>query len=97
MEMQFLVQQAWWFPGLDKQCLRAGCDGQWVAGVAVPHQPWPAAKGSPALLLTQALTSAHLNFSLLFLLKHAQPGNKTGTASGAFVMDTENMKHFLVG
>lgn len=38
-----------------------------------------------------------LAFPLVFWLKCAQPGNKTGMVSGVFVVDTECMKCFLVG
>lgn len=66
MEMQFLMQQAWWFPGLGEQpsCCGPGshpgpgCGGWQVAGVALPHWPWPGAEGSPTVLLTWAFTSA---------------------------------------
>lgn len=71
MEMQFLMQQAWWFPGLREQqsCCgpgsgpRAGCDGQWATGVAVPHQPWP---GAALLSSSPRLLPQHLHFPCCF-------------------------------
>lgn len=45
----------------------------------------------------EVFTSVPGIFPWRFLLKHSQPGNKTGIVSGVFVMDTECMKCFLVG
>lgn len=69
-------------------CPGAGCEGWRAAGVALLHRP---PVRSPRSL------PQRLALPLVLLLEHAQPGNKTGVVSGAFVIDTECMECFLVG
>lgn len=64
----------------------------WLCHIGPGQEPRAAPLSSSPGLLPQ-----HVHLSLVFLLKCAQPGNKTGIVSGAFAMDTECMKCFLVG
>lgn len=54
-------------------------------------------KNSPAGLPSRGRYLGTWHFSWVFLLKHAQAGKKNGIVSGAFMMDTDCMKCFLVG
>lgn len=67
--------------------------GWWLLTSAPSEEP----AGTPSSLVPPRILPRRPAFPLVFLLKHAQPGNKTGVVSGAFVMDTERVKCFLVG